>query len=70
MSWRDGRTVFSLVSMLDHDALLERADRLRAERARETRLQARFAALPGPILDRRAFDSRIHAGLVCECSPR
>ena len=38
VSWRDGRAVFSLVSMLDYDALLECADRLRAERARETRL--------------------------------
>ncbi len=38
VSWRDGQAVFSLVSMLDYDALLECADRLRAERARETRL--------------------------------
>ncbi|HYR38070.1 MAG TPA: hypothetical protein VEW27_02840, partial [Methylomirabilota bacterium] len=38
VSWRDGRAVFSLVSLLDYDALLECADRLRAERARETRL--------------------------------
>jgi len=36
--WRDGQAVFSLVSMLDYDALLECADRLRTERARETRL--------------------------------
>jgi anti-sigma factor (TIGR02949 family) len=38
VSWRDGQAVFSLVSMLDYDALLECADRLRTERARETRL--------------------------------
>jgi anti-sigma factor (TIGR02949 family) len=38
VSWRDGQAVFSLVSMLDYDALLECADRLRAARARETRL--------------------------------
>jgi anti-sigma factor RsiW len=38
VSWRDGQAVFSLVSMLDYDALLECADRLRAERARETQL--------------------------------
>ena len=38
VSWRDGETVFSLVSMLDYNALLECADQLRAERAREVRL--------------------------------
>src|SRR5713101_3922431 len=38
VSWRDGQAVFSLVSMLDYNALLECADRLRAERDRETRL--------------------------------
>lgn len=34
VSWFEGTTVLSLVSMLDYDALLECADRLRAERAR------------------------------------
>ncbi len=38
VSWTDGQAVFGLVSMLDYDALLECADRLRAERARQTRL--------------------------------
>lgn len=38
VSWRDGKAVFSLVSMLDYDALLECADRLRVERAREAQL--------------------------------
>jgi anti-sigma factor (TIGR02949 family) len=38
VSWRDGQAVFSLVSMLDYDALLECAERLRAELARERRL--------------------------------
>ena len=38
VSWRAGQAVFSLVSMLDYDALLECADRLRAELARERRL--------------------------------
>jgi anti-sigma factor (TIGR02949 family) len=38
VSWRDGQALFSLVSMLDYDALLECADRLRTERGRETRL--------------------------------
>jgi anti-sigma factor RsiW len=38
VSWSDGQTVFGLVSSLDYDALLECADRLRAERARQTRL--------------------------------
>jgi anti-sigma factor (TIGR02949 family) len=38
VSWRDGQAVFSLISMLDYDALLECADRLRAELARERRL--------------------------------
>ena len=38
VSWRDGQSVFSLISMFDYDALLECADRLRAELARERRL--------------------------------
>lgn len=38
VSWTDGQAVFGLVSMLDYDALLECADRLRAERAARTRL--------------------------------
>ena len=38
VSWTDGQAVFGLVSMLDYDALLECADRLRAERAAHTRL--------------------------------
>lgn len=38
VSWRDGQTLFSLVSTLDYDALLECAEQLRAERAREARL--------------------------------
>jgi len=38
VSWSDGRAVFGLVSMLDYEALLECADRLRAERANQTRL--------------------------------
>jgi len=38
VSWSDGRAVFGLVSMLDYEALLECADRLRAERATQTRL--------------------------------
>ncbi len=38
VSWTDGQTVYGLVSLLDYDALLECADRLRAERAREARL--------------------------------
>ena len=38
VSWGDGQAVYGLVSMLDYDALLECADRLRAERARQTRL--------------------------------
>jgi anti-sigma factor (TIGR02949 family) len=37
VSWSDGPVVFSLVSMLDWEALLECADRLRAERQREVR---------------------------------
>jgi mycothiol system anti-sigma-R factor len=35
VSWTDGRAVFGLVSMLDYDALLECADRLRTDRARQ-----------------------------------
>jgi anti-sigma factor RsiW len=38
VAWTDGSTLFGLVSALDYDALLECADRLRAERARQTRL--------------------------------
>lgn len=38
VSWTDGQTVFGLVSMLDYAALLECADRLREDRAREARL--------------------------------
>jgi len=38
VSWTDGRAVFGLVSMLDYDALLECADRLRVERASRTSL--------------------------------
>jgi anti-sigma factor RsiW len=33
VSWSDGQTVFGLVSMLGYDALLECADKLRADRA-------------------------------------
>ena len=38
VSWTDGQAVYGLVSMLYYDALLECADRLREERARQTRL--------------------------------
>jgi anti-sigma factor RsiW len=38
VSWSDGQAVYGLVSMLDYEALLECADRLRAERAQQTRL--------------------------------
>lgn len=38
VSWNDGQAVYGLISMLDYDALLECADRLRAERARQPRL--------------------------------
>lgn len=38
VSWSDGRTTFGLVSMLGYDALLECADRLRAERAQRANL--------------------------------
>jgi len=38
VAWSDGRAVFGLVSMLDYEALLQCADRLRAERADRTRL--------------------------------
>ena len=38
VSWTDGQAIHGLVSMLDYDALLECADRLREERARQTRL--------------------------------
>jgi mycothiol system anti-sigma-R factor len=38
VSWSDGQAVYGLVSMLDYDALLECADRLRAERARQMQL--------------------------------
>lgn len=36
--WRDGHATFGLVSMLDNDAILECADRLRGERAAQNRL--------------------------------
>jgi hypothetical protein len=38
VSWSDGHALFGLVSMLDYEALLECADRLRVERAHQTRL--------------------------------
>jgi len=38
VSWTDGQIVFGLVSMLDYETLLECADRLRDDRAREMRL--------------------------------
>ena len=38
VSWTDGQAVYGLVSVLDYNALLECADRLRDERARQTRL--------------------------------
>ncbi len=38
VSWTDGQAVYGLVSMLDYDALLECADKLRWERASQTRL--------------------------------
>lgn len=38
VAWADGHTLFGLVSSLDYEALLECADRLRLERARQTRL--------------------------------
>ena len=38
VSWTDGRAVYGLVSMLGYDALLECADRLRAERGEQTSL--------------------------------
>src|SRR3990172_12517797 len=38
VSWTEGHAVFGLVSILDYDALLECADRLRTERAAQTRL--------------------------------
>lgn len=38
VAWSDGSTLFGLVSALDYDALLECADRLRAERVRQMRL--------------------------------
>jgi anti-sigma factor (TIGR02949 family) len=38
VAWTDGQSLFGLVSSLDYDALLECADRLRVERARQTRL--------------------------------
>jgi mycothiol system anti-sigma-R factor len=38
VSWRDGQTLFSLVSTLDYNDLLECAEQLRAERDREARL--------------------------------
>ncbi|OGK99640.1 MAG: hypothetical protein A3E31_12940 [Candidatus Rokubacteria bacterium RIFCSPHIGHO2_12_FULL_73_22] len=38
VSWTEGGVVFGLVSMLDYQALLECADRLREERSAQTRL--------------------------------
>lgn len=38
VSWVDGQTLLGLVSMLDYEALLECADRLRADRAQNARL--------------------------------
>jgi anti-sigma factor RsiW len=38
VAWTDGSTLFGLVSALDYGALLECADRLRMERARQTLL--------------------------------
>jgi mycothiol system anti-sigma-R factor len=38
VSWSDGHTLYGLVSLLDYDALLECADRLRVERMNQTRL--------------------------------
>jgi len=38
VSWSDGQTVFGLISILDYDALLECADRLRQDRARAASL--------------------------------
>ena len=38
VAWTDGGALYGLVSMLDYEALLECADRLRAERAADTRL--------------------------------
>ena len=38
VSWTDSRAVYGLVSMLGYDALLECADRLRAERGEQTSL--------------------------------
>jgi anti-sigma factor (TIGR02949 family) len=38
VAWTDGYTLFGLVSALDYDALLECADRLRAQHADRTRL--------------------------------
>jgi anti-sigma factor RsiW len=38
VSWADGQVLYGLVSMLDYDALLECADRLRVERMNQTRL--------------------------------
>jgi len=38
VSWTDGQAVFGLVSMLDYQALLECADRLREARKVQARL--------------------------------
>jgi mycothiol system anti-sigma-R factor len=38
VAWTDGATLFGLVSLLDYDALLECADRLRLERGERLRL--------------------------------
>jgi anti-sigma factor RsiW len=38
VAWTDGKVVFGLVSTLDYDALLECADRLRLDRAEQSRV--------------------------------
>jgi len=38
VSWAEGQVLYGLVSMLDYEALLECADRLRAERMNQTQL--------------------------------
>jgi hypothetical protein len=38
VAWRDDHATFGLVSMLDNDAILECAERLRVERAAHNRL--------------------------------
>lgn len=44
VSWTDGQAVYGLVSMLDYQALLECADKLRLERASQMRLWRRPTA--------------------------